>query len=103
MPIYGPDIYSNIGSASIREEAKNGDFYRVQQQYPEVYEALLKAGIAPKRGVPYSNYIVGKGASIHDVAQEKGIKAKEKESEIKAKEKENGIKAKFLNLIDFNA
>ncbi|MDD3593191.1 MAG: hypothetical protein PHX18_01025 [Candidatus Gastranaerophilales bacterium] len=56
MSEVGAVDFSKIGSAAIRAEAKKGDFKRVSQQYPEVYEALLEKGIAKPEGTDYNNY-----------------------------------------------
>ncbi|MBO5948780.1 hypothetical protein J6Q66_08100 [bacterium] len=45
-------------------DIKDGDYKRISQQAPKLYEALLKAGIAPKSGVDYNNYKIIHGHSI---------------------------------------
>lgn len=39
-----------------KDDIKDGNFTRISQNEPKFYEALLKAGIAPREGVDYNNY-----------------------------------------------
>lgn len=81
-------IYEKIGSVTIREEAEAGNFERVAEQYPEVYQALLDAHVAKPQGIAYQNYMmIHKGGSIFNLQKvspaENSASAQEKHSEFK--------------------
>lgn len=47
------DIINKIGSASIRAEATRGNYTRVVQEYPEIFEELVRNGYADQSTLPH--------------------------------------------------